>query len=259
MVLCIWLLPRTFTAFLPLKPHGMDTSSQINPQRCSGTPSSPGALTPSTFFLVSELIDLWAIVHRRKSKADSSDKCDSPALAKVELLGIMSYSMSPSGPIVAPIQMILYPHSTTAGPGWYHNFDPFTLRSWTSRSAPRILPQQTVIPASSSIQTPTSFLVAANAITLRTDLKVYFYNHNFTVDADDNYSVIVPREMGNVQKLLPVHLLRRLDGDAGDVPFFRLHPPRVPNLYAPRERHLRKVSPTPNSGQDGRTGSVQPW
>jgi hypothetical protein len=29
--------------------------------------------------------------------------------AKVELLGIMSYSMSPSGPIVAPIRMILYP------------------------------------------------------------------------------------------------------------------------------------------------------
>ncbi|KAJ7896096.1 hypothetical protein B0H14DRAFT_3426034 [Mycena olivaceomarginata] len=84
--------------------------------------------------------------------------------------------------------------------------------SWTSRSTPRILPQQTVIPASTHI-----FSRAANAITLRTDLKVCFYNHNFTD------RVIIPPEMGNVQKLLPVHLPRHPDCDAGDALFFRLH------------------------------------
>ncbi|KAJ7874101.1 hypothetical protein B0H13DRAFT_2058035 [Mycena leptocephala] len=70
---------------------------------------------------------------------------------------------------------------------------------------------------------PRPFLVAANVIMLRKDLKVHFYNHNFTIDADDNYRVIVLRDMGQSQKLLPTHLPRRSDYDPLDATFFRLH------------------------------------
>ncbi|KAJ7440364.1 hypothetical protein FB451DRAFT_1300451 [Mycena latifolia] len=67
------------------------------------------------------------------------------------------------------------------------------------------------------------FLVAANAITLRKDLKVHFYNHNFTVDADDNYRVVILRDMGKARNLLPTHLPRHPEHDPNDVTFFRLH------------------------------------
>ncbi|KAJ7718821.1 hypothetical protein B0H16DRAFT_1608318 [Mycena metata] len=70
---------------------------------------------------------------------------------------------------------------------------------------------------------PTPFIVAANVITLRTDLKVHFYNHNFAVDADDNYRIVVFRDMGDVQSLLPTHLPRRSHDDPADAEFFRLH------------------------------------
>ncbi|KAJ7768142.1 hypothetical protein DFH07DRAFT_1058382 [Mycena maculata] len=70
---------------------------------------------------------------------------------------------------------------------------------------------------------PTAFLVAANAITLRKDIKVHFYNHNFTVDADDNYRVVILRDMGEAQKLLPTHLPRHPHYDDNDATFFRLH------------------------------------
>ncbi|KAJ7440938.1 hypothetical protein FB451DRAFT_1299346, partial [Mycena latifolia] len=55
------------------------------------------------------------------------------------------------------------------------------------------------------------------------DLKVHFYNHNFTVDADDNYRIIILRDVGGVRNLLPMHLPRRPDCDTHDVTFFRLH------------------------------------
>ncbi|KAJ7798514.1 hypothetical protein B0H14DRAFT_2906596 [Mycena olivaceomarginata] len=69
----------------------------------------------------------------------------------------------------------------------------------------------------------TPFLVAANAITLRKDLKLHFYNHNFTVDADDNYRIVILRDMGEAQNLLPTHLPRHPEHDPNDVTFFRLH------------------------------------
>ncbi|KAJ7307092.1 hypothetical protein DFH08DRAFT_901213 [Mycena albidolilacea] len=69
----------------------------------------------------------------------------------------------------------------------------------------------------------TPFLVAANAITLRKDLKLHFYNHNFTVDADDNYRVVILRDMGEARNLLPTHLPRHGAHDANDFMFFRLH------------------------------------
>ncbi|KAJ7214567.1 hypothetical protein GGX14DRAFT_696652, partial [Mycena pura] len=69
----------------------------------------------------------------------------------------------------------------------------------------------------------TSFLVSANAIVLRKDLKLHFYNHNFTVDADDNYRIVILRDIGGVQSLLPTHLPRNPGHDPNDVTFFRLH------------------------------------
>ncbi|KAJ7230245.1 hypothetical protein GGX14DRAFT_538347 [Mycena pura] len=70
---------------------------------------------------------------------------------------------------------------------------------------------------------PSPFLVPANAILLRKDLKVHFYNHHFTIDADDNYRVIVLRDMGDTQQLLPTHLPRHPEHDNSDALFFRLH------------------------------------
>ncbi|KAJ7459978.1 hypothetical protein B0H11DRAFT_2058414 [Mycena galericulata] len=70
---------------------------------------------------------------------------------------------------------------------------------------------------------PAPFLVAANAITIHQDLKLHFYNHAFAVDADDDFRVIVFRDMGDVQRLLPTHLPRRADSDDHDAAFFRLH------------------------------------
>ncbi|KAJ7854333.1 hypothetical protein B0H13DRAFT_2358541 [Mycena leptocephala] len=51
---------------------------------------------------------------------------------------------------------------------------------------------------------------------------VHFYNYNFTVDADDNYRVIILRDMGEAHKLLPMHLPRHYH-DTDDDTFFRLH------------------------------------
>ncbi|KAJ7182958.1 hypothetical protein C8R43DRAFT_17635 [Mycena crocata] len=69
----------------------------------------------------------------------------------------------------------------------------------------------------------TPFVVAANALALRTDLKVHFYNHDFAVDADDDYRIVVFRAMGEAQALLPTHLPRRSHDDPADAKFFRLH------------------------------------
>ncbi|KAJ7142853.1 hypothetical protein C8R44DRAFT_866134 [Mycena epipterygia] len=54
---------------------------------------------------------------------------------------------------------------------------------------------------------PTAFIVAANASMLRKDLKVRF--DNFAMDADDNYRIVVFRDLGAEQALLPTHLPRR--------------------------------------------------
>ncbi|KAJ7629810.1 hypothetical protein DFH06DRAFT_710292 [Mycena polygramma] len=70
---------------------------------------------------------------------------------------------------------------------------------------------------------PAPYVVAANALILRRDLKVHFYNHNFAVDVDDGYRIIVLRDMGADQALLPARLLRHPDDDGADAEFFRLH------------------------------------
>ncbi|KAJ7142839.1 hypothetical protein C8R44DRAFT_761275, partial [Mycena epipterygia] len=44
---------------------------------------------------------------------------------------------------------------------------------------------------------------------LHKDLKVRFDNNNFSMDADDNYRIVVFRDLGAEQALLPTHLPRR--------------------------------------------------
>ncbi|KAJ7367715.1 hypothetical protein DFH08DRAFT_795851 [Mycena albidolilacea] len=258
----LWLLLRTFTAFLPLKPHGMDTSSQINPELQRDTFEPRGShpihlllgvnqqLTPPT----SAILQRWARV------MDEYPLEFYLHPVKVDLLGIISYPMSPSGPMVAPIRMVLYPrqlrldrasiitvktHSSArsenlTSPAAKFNRPRISAVNIGGQSYEYMVTTMNLEDEAFNCihgdepfadcdigleldTDPTSFLVAANAITLRIDLEVYFYNHNFTVDADDNYRVIIPREMGNAQKLLPVHLPRHPDCDAGDAPFFRLH------------------------------------
>ncbi|KAJ7189225.1 hypothetical protein C8R46DRAFT_1184376 [Mycena filopes] len=67
------------------------------------------------------------------------------------------------------------------------------------------------------------FIVTANAFTVRMNLKVHFYNHNFAVDADDNYRIVVFRDMDGDQALLPTHLPRGPHDDPADAEFFKLH------------------------------------
>ncbi|KAJ7625480.1 hypothetical protein FB45DRAFT_1083688 [Roridomyces roridus] len=50
------------------------------------------------------------------------------------------------------------------------------------------------------------FLVPENIIILRKELKVHFYNHNFAVDVDDDFRIVVFRDMGAEQALLPTRL-----------------------------------------------------
>ncbi|KAJ7070553.1 hypothetical protein C8F01DRAFT_383283 [Mycena amicta] len=70
---------------------------------------------------------------------------------------------------------------------------------------------------------PAPFIVAANAFVIRKDLKVHFYDHNFAVDVDDDYRIVVLRDMGDVQALLPTHLPQPLQHNNADAEFFRLH------------------------------------
>ncbi|KAJ7610016.1 hypothetical protein DFH06DRAFT_1374868 [Mycena polygramma] len=53
---------------------------------------------------------------------------------------------------------------------------------------------------------PAPYIVAANALTMRADFKVHFYNHNFAVDVDDEYRIVVLQGMGADHALLPAHL-----------------------------------------------------
>ncbi|KAJ7610000.1 hypothetical protein DFH06DRAFT_1346136 [Mycena polygramma] len=70
---------------------------------------------------------------------------------------------------------------------------------------------------------PAPYIVAANALTMRADFKVHFYNHNFAVDVDDEYRIVVLRDMGADQALLPTHLPGHPVHPGADAEFFRLH------------------------------------
>ncbi|KAJ6516733.1 hypothetical protein C8R47DRAFT_403394 [Mycena vitilis] len=70
---------------------------------------------------------------------------------------------------------------------------------------------------------PAPYRVAANALTMRADFKVHFYNHNFAVDVDDEYRIVVLRDMGADHALLPTHLPGHPVQPGADAEFFRLH------------------------------------
>jgi hypothetical protein len=88
---------------------------------------------------------------------------------------------------------------------------------------------QAVDPGNPEDLDPAPFIVAANAFVLQKDLKVHFYHHNFAVDADDEYRIIVFRDMGDERTLLPTHLPRCPEHDDADAEFFRLHLRYSPN------------------------------
>ncbi|KAJ7189176.1 hypothetical protein C8R46DRAFT_1056743 [Mycena filopes] len=197
---------------------------------------------------------------------------------RVETLGIMSYSCSPTGPVIEPTSQELLPPGNYA---WYsdrnlsipsglilpgvelamiwQSFEYLVLTmegetvcslykfpvglelAVTKRDAHRCRVSGSnantvvtwIVPppwAWATLNTGdpdgfdvTPFTVAANVLTLRADLKVHFYNHNFAVDADDDYRIILFRDMGEAQGLLPTHLPRGPNDDPADAEFFRLH------------------------------------
>ncbi|KAJ7271438.1 hypothetical protein B0H12DRAFT_1229089 [Mycena haematopus] len=100
---------------------------------------------------------------------------------------------------------------------------PWAWKVATEDDPPAIAPRRCENSAHPVGMDTTPFIVAANAVTMRSDLKVHFYNHNFTVDADDNYRVVILRQMGEAQNLLPTYLPRHPEYDADDATFFRLH------------------------------------
>ncbi|KAJ6626725.1 hypothetical protein B0H10DRAFT_508165 [Mycena sp. CBHHK59/15] len=67
------------------------------------------------------------------------------------------------------------------------------------------------------------YIVAANVITLRKELKVHLHSSNFAVDVDDNFRIVVHREMGSAQQLLPTHLPRHPRHDERTDVFLRKH------------------------------------
>ncbi|KAJ7076669.1 hypothetical protein B0H15DRAFT_934242 [Mycena belliarum] len=74
------------------------------------------------------------------------------------------------------------------------------------------------------------FFVAANAITMQSELRFHFHNNHFTVDVDDDYRILVLRAMGDTQKLLPTHLPPHPRKDASVDDFFRVHCRHTLNL-----------------------------
>ncbi|KAJ7076670.1 hypothetical protein B0H15DRAFT_578616 [Mycena belliarum] len=74
------------------------------------------------------------------------------------------------------------------------------------------------------------FLVAANAITMQSQLRFHFHNNHFAVDVDDDYRILVLRAMGDAQELLPTHLPSCAQQDASVDHFFRLHCRHTLNL-----------------------------
>ncbi|KAJ7160359.1 hypothetical protein C8R46DRAFT_815056, partial [Mycena filopes] len=57
------------------------------------------------------------------------------------------------------------------------------------------------------------FLVPQNVLTMHSDLASHFHNNNFGVDVDDDYQIVVLRDMGPASSLLPRHLRRHSGHD----------------------------------------------
>ncbi|KAJ7212657.1 hypothetical protein GGX14DRAFT_621003 [Mycena pura] len=159
--------------------------------------------------------------------------------------GIMSYSMTPSGPVIPPDSDEPLPPGNY---GWYRdlNMGPSKFPELTgvnmamrNRSLDhnnvkfmdddklralrcRVTGDTADIMITWIVPPPWGWTVAnsldppeiapklsddvANAITLRKDLKLHFYSHNFTVDSDDNYRIVILCDMATSRSSASWHL-----------------------------------------------------
>ncbi|KAG7444595.1 uncharacterized protein BT62DRAFT_1007598 [Guyanagaster necrorhizus] len=65
--------------------------------------------------------------------------------------------------------------------------------------------------------------VPSNATVLHRDLVPYFLNNAFSVDIDDDYRIIIFREMGSIRQLLPTHMPAPCAQDQQFDMFLRAH------------------------------------
>ncbi|SJL14934.1 uncharacterized protein ARMOST_18410 [Armillaria ostoyae] len=137
----------------------------------------------------------------------------------VHQFGIMAYAIMPNGP---PIPENSSKQLPPGNYGWYD-----------SDSTARFLPQITTTPNPPSFAAmqktwtihpnpgimcrfpplrddyhpiPQFFETASNAAFLHKDLIPFFHDNAFSVDVDDDYRVLIFRDIGPAEKLLPSHL-----------------------------------------------------
>ncbi|KAJ7124441.1 hypothetical protein C8R44DRAFT_783503 [Mycena epipterygia] len=67
------------------------------------------------------------------------------------------------------------------------------------------------------------FVSPPNVLTMHPDLAFHFHSNNFGVDVDDDYRIVVLRDIGNTMSLLPTHLPRHPAHDATADAFLRDH------------------------------------
>ncbi|KAJ7806399.1 hypothetical protein B0H14DRAFT_3882371 [Mycena olivaceomarginata] len=67
------------------------------------------------------------------------------------------------------------------------------------------------------------FVTAKNVLTLKSELKLHFHSNNFTVDVDDDYRIVILRDMGRAVSFLPTRLSRHQQHDTVVDSFLRDH------------------------------------
>jgi hypothetical protein len=66
-------------------------------------------------------------------------------------------------------------------------------------------------------------VTAKNVLTLKSELKFHFHSNNFSVDVDDDYRIVILRDMGRALSFLPTHLPRHEQHDIIVDSFLRDH------------------------------------
>jgi hypothetical protein len=66
-------------------------------------------------------------------------------------------------------------------------------------------------------------VTAKNVLTLKSELKLHFHSNNFTVDVDDDYRIVILRDMGRGVSFLPTRLSRHQQHDTVVDSFLRDH------------------------------------
>jgi hypothetical protein len=66
-------------------------------------------------------------------------------------------------------------------------------------------------------------VTAKNVLTLKSELKFHFHSNNFTVDVDDDYRIVILRDMGRAVSFLPTRLSRHQQHDTVVDSFLRDH------------------------------------